>query len=226
MKLGVVVGLETEARIAAPLGLVEIGGGTAQGAEEAVMRLLHQGVEGLLSFGFAGGLSPVLRPGHLLVPDTVVVDGVHLRTDAALASRFSHRRGVLLGAQTVIGGVAARRAAHAATGAAAVDLESGAVAAGAYVAKLPFAVVRAICDAWNRELPRVVTAALDGSGKIAGGRIARGLARHPVEIVDLIGLARDAARARRTLRAAAAQAIANEAAVLEQTRIRLNRPIP
>ncbi len=104
MKLGIVVGLEAEARIAAPLGLVEIGGGTARGAEEAVIRLLHQGVEGLLSFGFAGGLSPVLRPGHLLVPDTVVVDGMQLQTDAALASRFSRRRGVLLGAHAVLGG--------------------------------------------------------------------------------------------------------------------------
>ncbi len=57
-----------------------------------------------------------------------------------------------------------------------------------------------------------MTAALDGSGKIAAGRIARGLARHPVEIVDLIGLARDAARARRTLVAAVALAIADEKA--------------
>ena len=122
MKLGIVVGLEAEARIAAPLGLVEIGGGTTAGAEEAVMRLLRQGVEGLLSFGFAGGLSPVLRPGNLVVPEMVLVDGVRLQTDAALASRFARRKGVLLGAQTVIGSVAARRAAHAATGAAAVDL--------------------------------------------------------------------------------------------------------
>ena len=212
MKLGIVVGLEAEARIAAPLGLVEIGGGTSAGAEEAVMRLLHQGVEGLLSFGFAGGLSPVLRPGHLLVPDTVVVDGVQLQTDAALASRFAQRRGVLLGAQIVIGTVAARRAAHAATGAAAVDLESGAVAAGAYVARLPFAVVRAICDPWNRELPQVVATALDGRGKIAGGRIARGLARHPGEVVSLIRLARDVAHARRTLRTVVARVMAGQAA--------------
>ncbi len=212
MKLGIVVGLKAEARIAAPLGLVEIGGGTSAGAEEAVMRLLHQGVEALLSFGFAGGLSPVLRPGHLLVPDTVVVDGVPLQTDAALASRFSQRRGVLLGAQMVIGTVAARRAAHAATGAAAVDLESGAVAAGAYVARLPFAVVRAICDPWNRELPQVVATALDGCGNIAGGRIARGLARHPGEVVSLIRLARDAARARRTLRTVVARVMRGQAA--------------
>ncbi len=213
MKLGIVVGLEAEARIAAPLGLVEIGGGTAAGAEEAVMRLLRQGVEGLLSFGFAGGLSPVLRPGHLVVPETVLVDGVRLPTDAALASHFARRKGVLLGAHKVIGGVAARRAAHAATGAAAVDLESGAVAAGAHVAQLPFAVVRAVCDAWNRELPRVVVMALDGNGKVAGRRIARGLARHPGEVFPLIGLARDAALARRALREAVAHTLQNEKAV-------------
>ena len=204
MKLGVVVGIEIEAEIAAPLGLVEIGGGTAAGAEEAVMRLLHQDVDGLLSFGFAGGLSPVLEAGDLVVPEAVLVDGLHLGTDPALASRFARRRGVILGAGTVIGSVAARRATHAATGAVAVDLESGPVAAAAHVAKLPFAVVRAICDAWDRELPRVVATALDGSGRIAGSRVARGLLRHPGEVFALIDLAFDARRAKRTLRDAAA----------------------
>lgn len=218
MKLGIVVGLEVEARIAAPLGIVEIGGGTEAGAEEAVMRLLHKGIEGLLSFGFAGGLSPVLRPGDLVVPDAVLVDGLHLSTDPTLSSRFSRRRGVLLGAHAVIGTVAARRAAHAATGAAAVDLESGAVAAGAHVAKLPFAVVRAICDAWDRELPSVVTAALDGNGRIAGGHIARSLLRRPGEIADLIGLARNAAHARRTLREAVTTALHRSAAAATPAR--------
>jgi adenosylhomocysteine nucleosidase len=210
VKLGIVVGLESEARIAAPLGAVEIGGGTASGAEEAVMRLLRQDVEALLSFGFAGGLSPVLRPGHLVVPDSVLVDGVYLQTDASLAARFARRRGVMLGAHAVIGSVAARRATHAATGAAAVDLESGAVAAAAHVAALPFAVVRAVCDAWDRELPRVVAAALEGNGRVASGRIARGLLRYPGDVFPLIGLARDAARARRTLRHAVANAVASD----------------
>lgn len=211
-KLGIVVGMAAEARIAAPLGVVEIGGGTAAGAEEAVMRLLVQGVEALVSFGFAGGLSPVLRPGHLLVPETVLVEGTRLRTDAALSQRFGRRRGVMLAAAAPIGSIAGRRAAHAATGAAAVDLESGAVAAGAHVAGLPFAVVRAVCDAWDRNLPGIVADALDGHGHVAGRRLARGLAHHPGDVFGLIGLARDAARARRSLRHAVAQAMTTVAA--------------
>ena len=75
------------------------------------------------------------------------------------------------------------------------------------MAQLPFAVVRAVCDAWDRELPRVAAAALDGNGRVAGGGIARGLARRPKEVFPLIGLARDAARARRALRGAVAQAL-------------------
>ncbi len=204
------VGLEAEARIAAPLGIVEIGGGTAAGAEEAVLRLLRHGVDALLSFGLAGGLSPALCPGHLVVADAVLVDGVLLPTDAALATRFSRRRGVLLGAQAAIGSVPARHAAHVATGAAAVDLESGAVAAAAHVANLPFAVVRAICDAWDRDLPSAATAALDSNGRIAVARVARDLLRHPRDVFALIGLAHDAALARRALRAAVASAIKPE----------------
>lgn len=207
MKLGIVVGLAVEARIASPMGTVEIGGGTSAGAEEAVMRLLAQGVEGLLSFGFAGGLSPSLRPGDLVVPETVLVEGTRLHTDPALCRRFARRRGIVLGASEPIATITGRRTAHAATGAACVDLESAAVAAGAHVAGLPFAVVRAVCDAWNRDLPAVVTTALGSEGRVAGRRLASGLARHPVEVFDLIGLARDAARARRTLRRAVARAM-------------------
>ncbi len=83
-----------------------IGGGTAAGAEAAARRLIDEGSDALVSFGLAGGLDPALRPGALIVPSAVIVDGVRHPTDPAL----SHMLGgttvdVVLGAEAVAASV-------------------------------------------------------------------------------------------------------------------------
>lgn len=199
--IGFVVGLAAEARIARRLGLVEIGGGLPAGAEAAAERLVARGAAGLVSFGLAGGLDPALRAGDLVVPAMVVEDGHSYAADLELAARFG---GVMqmraLAGRTVLADIAAKRAARDATGAAIVDLESGAVARVAARHGLPFAVVRAVCDPAGRALPPLALAALDAGGRIGVGRVVASLLRHPWQIPALVGLARDAMRARGVLR--------------------------
>jgi adenosylhomocysteine nucleosidase len=65
---------------------------------------------------------------------------------------------------------------------------------------LPFAVVRVICDPAGRALPPLALAALDGQGRIGAGRVLGSLLRHPGQVPALLELARDAWRARATLR--------------------------
>jgi adenosylhomocysteine nucleosidase len=89
----------------------------------------------------------------------------------------------------------------AATGAAVVDMESGAVAAVATAAGLPFAVLRVVCDPAGRDLPPAALVALDGDGAIAALGVLASLLRHPGQIPALLRLARDAAAARTGLRA-------------------------
>ena len=105
----------------------------------------------------------------------------------------------MLAADAVIASAADKRRLWRTTGAAAVDLESGAVAEVAAAAGIPFAVLRAVCDPAARELPTVAVEALDHQGRIAPMRMAGILARHPLQLFGLITLARDAARARRAL---------------------------
>jgi adenosylhomocysteine nucleosidase len=200
--LAVVVGLAAEARIAGRLGLpVAIGGGTASGAEVAARRLVAAGAAGLISFGLAGGLDPTLRAGALLVPAAVFVNGRSVPTNAALSRRLSDGVwGLLLGASDVVASVAAKRALFAATGAAAVDLESGAVARVAAEHGLPFAVLRAICDPAERNLPPAALIALDEHGAIGLARVLGSILAHPAQVPGLLALAADAAAARRALR--------------------------
>jgi adenosylhomocysteine nucleosidase len=202
--LGVVVGLAAEARIARRLGhQVAIGGGGAVGAEQAARRLVAEGATALLSFGLCGGLDPALRPGALLVPHAVLDGAASHAADPGLAARFGGVTPHLLLGDTRIAATAAdKRRLRDATGAAAIDLESGAVARVATASGLPFAVVRAVCDPAVLDLPPAALIALDAKGAIGLTRILASLAARPGQLPALLALARHAAAARRSLIAA------------------------
>ena len=85
------------------------------------------------------------------------------------------------------------------TGASAVDLESGAVARVAQRHRLPFAVLRAVCDPAQRTLPPAALAALDSGGGIRLARVLRSVIARPWQIPALLRLALDAASARRAI---------------------------
>lgn len=195
------VGLHAEARLARCFGVsVGIGGGTAAGAEVAARRAVAEGATALVSFGLAGGLEPGLRPGTLVVPAAVLCDGASFAADPALMELLGgatpHR---VLAIETVAADADSKRRLWQATGAAAVDLESGAVARVATAHGLPFAVLRAICDPAERDLPPAALVALDARGAIGLTRVAGSLIAWPGQVPALLRLAADAAAARRSL---------------------------
>nr|UXE44788.1 hypothetical protein Hi04_10k_c377_00017 [uncultured bacterium] len=201
MRIGIIVGLSAEARIARRLGWpVAIGGGTEVGAQDAARHLIDAGAQALISLGLAGGLDLTLRAGAILVPRAVITGDERFVTDATLARRLG---GVtphdILGASAVAASVADKRRHHAQTGASAIDLESGAVAHIAAARGVPFAVLRAVCDPADRDLPPAALDALDAHGAIAVWRVLRSLAGHPEQLPALIALARDAMAARAAL---------------------------
>ena len=200
-RIGIVVGLAAEARLARRLGApVAVGGGEAAGAQRAAAALVARGVAGLVSFGLAGGLDPALPAGTVLAPGAVRLDGRTIPVDAALAHALGGPdRHVLLCGTSAVATVADKARQWREMGCAAVDLESGAVAAVAAAHGLPFAVLRAVCDPAGRGLPPAALAALDGRGAIGIGRVLASVLAHPGQVPALLGLARDATAARRAL---------------------------
>jgi adenosylhomocysteine nucleosidase len=199
--IGVVVGMVAEARIARPLGWqVAIGGGTAAGADTAARQLIEGGVRALVSMGLAGGLDPVLRPGTVIVP-SAVIDGEHrYPTDPHLSQLLGGTtQHVLLAMQTIVASRAKKRRLHGTTGAAAIDLESGAVARAAAAHGIPFAALRVICDPAQRSLPPAALAALDSQGAVAFRRVLTSILVQPAQIPALLALAKEAAAARHSL---------------------------
>jgi adenosylhomocysteine nucleosidase len=201
MPIGVVVGMAAEARIARRLGWpVAIGGGTKAGAEAAVRTLLEDGLISLVSLGLAGGLDPSLPPGTVIVPGSVLDGHEHFPTDPELSRWLggptSQR---LLGLDAIAADTAHKRRLWRETGAAAVDLESGAVARIASSNGLPFAVLRVICDPAERSLPPAALVALDSRGAIGIQRMLASIIAHPGQLSALLRLAVDAAVAKRSL---------------------------
>jgi adenosylhomocysteine nucleosidase len=201
-RLGVVVGMTAEARLLGSVGCaIAVGGGTPIGARRMAQKLVQDGASALLSFGLAGGLDPALVAGTLVVPRAVLShQGRMFDCDDRLSAPLAGERiTCLLAADAVVATASDKARMWQETGAGAVDLESGAVAEVAAAAGIPFAVMRAVCDPASRTLPSAAMEALDEHGRISGLRIAGVLARHPWQILGLIALGRDAARARRAL---------------------------
>ena len=156
----------------------------------------------MVSFGLAGGLDPALPAGTLVVPAALrLPNGETVQADSSLVTRLggpTHR--LMLTSKAPVARATEKAKLFAETGAVAVDLESGAVADAARFRRLPWAVVRAVCDPAARDLPEAALIGFDPSaGRVAPLRLFRSLLRRPAQIPALMRLARDAAAAERTL---------------------------
>jgi adenosylhomocysteine nucleosidase len=178
-------------------------------AEAAARALVEAGVSALMTFGMAGGLDPTLEAGSVVLPRELISEAGtrwlasrswRERVAAAVSPLRAVTEGNLLTSVRAIDTPAGKTAAFRATGAAAVDMESAAVAEIAGKHNLPFIAVRVIVDTAADKLPRAVVNA-SRAGKVHIGRLVAGLVIAPGEIVALIRLAQRYRIAIRSLRA-------------------------
>ncbi|MDX1540193.1 MAG: hypothetical protein R3349_02195 [Geminicoccaceae bacterium] len=210
-RLGIVTGSRIEARCvgADPRFLVACSGADPASARDHARRLIEQDIEGLISFGLAGGLDPSLRPGALLLPETVIGPPSGGRPcpvfEASPAERaVLHERlagaglqpvaSSLLGSERLVGSPARKAELFRTTGAVAVDMESHVVAEVAAAAGLPWLVLRAIADPADLALPSFIGATLGPEGGVRRGAVLRGLLRQPAALPSLIRLHRHSRR--------------------------------
>jgi adenosylhomocysteine nucleosidase len=202
-----ITGLTAEARLL-PFR-ARAGGGTAEGAARMAEAAIREGARALISFGLAGALDPALRPGAILRPAGVLWNETMYPADAdLLAALGGSTCGLMLAGEATIAHAVDKQAAHARTGASAVDLESGAVAELAARHGIPFGALRAVCDTATENLPPAALAALDPAGQITLVRVAHSVLRRPAQLPALMALAAHA----RAARAALAEEIARMSA--------------
>jgi adenosylhomocysteine nucleosidase len=163
----------------------------------------------VVSWGLCGGLDPRLRPGDLILGAEVVSDQAAVRTDDAVTLSLAQRlggAGVRVSVQRLAASnapvltAAAKTDLRRASGAAAVDMES--LIAGRYALeqRAPFAILRAVSDPAERDLPPLVLKAVDSDGGIDAVAVIGELIRAPGQFMRLRAAARDSGAAFQALK--------------------------
>ncbi len=200
----VAAGMDFEARLAAGPGIAVVFGQSRCDMRTRLHGYAKAGCCGFISFGVAGGLSPCLRPGDTVVASAVVTQSGILRTCLAwsksLLQALPHARHLpVFGAGTAIQSVGEKETIWKATGAGAVDVESGLMAEIAAQYGLPFAVLRVVLDPAHRTLPPSALAGAREDGKTDPIAVFRSLLKRPQDLPSLVLLASDARKANRAL---------------------------
>lgn len=217
--VGIVTALRVEARCLTPLRLpfnesVSLGdnaaiwlcGMGAKAAREAAVGLRADGATALMSFGVAGALDPGLRPGDLVLPESIHAGHLlpvdldwRTRLQQQLSTHLNIAGGILAASSQVLTSAVAKRELAEATGACAVDMESGAVAEVAASAGVPFLAVRVITDPAEYSPPAALLAAVHPDGGVDLVRLLALLLRSAVTLSTLLRLAAEMRAARSTL---------------------------
>lgn len=219
--LGIIVGVPAEARSLAehsitndePVRLQEgvmlcVSGVGPRRAGQASRALFGKGATALLSWGSAGGLSPKLFPGSLILPKTIIASNrsvYHVDTSwhESLCNRLKGQVDLhtepLAESSTVVRTPAEKAILSQQTGAIGVDMESAAVAAVAREEGVPFMAVRAVADAMDTTIPKSTLNAFDEFGRLNFLKLIQGFVQHPTELFALLRIGRDYQAAQKTL---------------------------
>jgi adenosylhomocysteine nucleosidase len=181
-------------------------GGAAAAA--GARQLVQAGAGALMSWGLAGGLDPALAAGTIVLPSEVVSpEGAVFATDlawrehlhSAIAAAHAVSGGRLLTSRELLGAPADKLSIGRRMRAAAVDMESLAIAEVAAANRLPFLVVRAVVDTAADGVSPALSAAAGAAVPKAVAIVLGALARAPAQLPDFIRLLGRYQAARRAL---------------------------
>jgi adenosylhomocysteine nucleosidase len=203
----IVCGLKREAAILAGPGRTTLCG-DAQTLRSRLAEAASLRPSLVVSWGLCGGLDPRRRPGDLILGSEVVSNEGAVKTDEAvttlLAQRLSGAGGRVVVERLAVSdapvvSVAAKAELRRARQAAAVDMES--LTAGRYARErtIPFAILRAVADPAERNLPPLALKAIAPNGRIKIQAVVGGLIRSPRQLAGLSALAADSRAAFRAL---------------------------
>jgi len=162
------------------------------------------GAKAVVSFGIAGSLSPLLRPGDVVVGTYVVAENEHYTCDAAwsqiLRARLPHARAaIIVGVDYVVAHMAMKTALMRTAGAHAVDMESHIAARFAKKLGIPFVALRTISDGNTRTLPPAALEPLKPSGRPRLIAVLKSLIDDPTQLPELLRTGRECGKAFRSL---------------------------
>ncbi|MGZ5030658.1 MAG: phosphorylase family protein [Methylobacter sp.] len=189
-------------------------GAGADNARAASELLLTQGASRLVSWGCAAALSESLKPGDLILADTLIDAegaefGIHDDwlgfATSLLSTQLKVHTGSLAESKTIVATAKDKKRLYDQTGAIALDMESAAVAAVARQNNLPFLAIRTVADPVHMDLPKAINHSINDEGDIVLAKLLAFIALHPTELPGLIKLGLHFNAAKNTLRSVAIQ---------------------
>lgn len=193
--------------------LLSLSGAGPDRAAEAATQLVEQGVNALLSWGCAAGLTSELKPGSLLIPEQIQCEnGILLPVDSDWHNRLIHflsgklqvQKGCLLESEQIISDPDEKKLLYEKSQAIAVDMESGAIAKVAKKNKSIFLAVKAIADTGDRRIPQSVLNSIDSRGQVRRRVLIKNALLHPFDWNALAQLGQQFKAAHKTLKQVAA----------------------
>ncbi|MFA5040606.1 MAG: hypothetical protein WC464_03110 [Bdellovibrionales bacterium] len=205
--LGILCGLRSEKVIASRIkgAIVACCAAQPRKARELAQELVAIGATKLMSFGIAGSLDSSVHLGDIFIGNRVASPKGQWTCDEAwgreLAKKIPHaKRGGVYGSDLLIPTIGEKDALYQNTGCAIVDMESQCVAEIATEAKLPFVVVRSVCDDSVMNVPPFVMASIKPDGGVNALKAIAHLALHPSQASDLFNVMNGTRKALRSLR--------------------------
>jgi len=178
--------------------VLAIAGAGAENAYCAARALIQDfQLGGLVSVGFAGGLSEALKAGEVILADEVIEKdtGERFGCQAALLPIAAVLTGSLLSVSAVVNSAEEKRLLAARWAAVAVDMESGAVARASREAGLAFGAVKSITDRSSQSMAIDFQRCRSEHGGLSSWKIVREAMTSPAGLRDLWRLAGNSRRA-------------------------------
>jgi adenosylhomocysteine nucleosidase len=131
-------------------------------------------VDGIVSTGFCGALDPALGIGDIVV------------SGPGVASPRAFVRGEILSLDRVAATAAEKRELRQRTGAAAIEMESAAVAAKAREWGVPFRCIKVVSDTALEDMPLDFNLYRDAAGRFSRSRITLAALRRPFTAIPAL----------------------------------------
>ncbi len=188
--------------------LLIVSGMGSENAAFSARKLIHSGADALVSWGTAGGLSEERKAGDILLPEFIQLESAQqYQTDSEWRQQLIQQLdpdikvhgGLLLHTENVITSKQHKSQLGYSTGAVAVDMESGVIAALANQNNIPVLIIRSIVDTYDETIPVSATKSIDEFGRTNIPTLITHLLKMPADIPKLIRLGSHFNQARKSL---------------------------
>ena len=213
MQVCIIVATDKEAEIIrgiAGLNLI-ISGIGSENSKKAVDCAAAKGFTHIISFGTAGGLSPRLKKGDVVIPEQIFgykeekaisVDPLWHKQIVALLKNpsFTLNTDCLLSVKDVVLEPAQKKRLYLETGCVCLDMESYFIACACSKKRMPFLSIRAISDTYTMKIPDWLPLCIESCGKFLPYLFIKELIKHPFHIKELICISDGFFKAKKSLR--------------------------